>query len=151
VGESRKLSPSQEMKNSCHQERSKWISWLSLIELLSYRKADSKLIIRYIKVCPQGITLHTRWGVPMRHSNSFLIQCCLVDQDSSRAVMHSNLSHGRRAWRVLIDHQWLNFKRHWVVKTKMKTTCKTCNPIIYFDLIRVKRKFMPKVLVHQLG
>ena len=36
----------------------------------------------------------------MRDSNSFLIQCHLADQDSSRAAKHSNLSRGRRAWRV---------------------------------------------------
>lgn len=48
------------------------------------------------------MTLHVRCRVPMRHSNYFLMQCCLhwQTQDSSKAVICRNLSYGRQAWRV---------------------------------------------------
>ena len=49
------------------------------------------------KVRPGGTTLHTCCKLPMKDSKSFWEQYCLVDCKVNRALIRSNLLHGRQA------------------------------------------------------
>ena len=70
---------------------------LSLIGWFSLQKAESRLIIRWRKVQPEGTTLHACWRLPIKDSSSFCVQWRFCDQKTRIVWIRSNFSCGRRA------------------------------------------------------
>ena len=84
-------------KNSSHHDKSKWKYLLSLIGWFSLQKAESRLIIRWRKVQPEGTTLHACWRLPIKDSSSFCVQWRFCDQKTRIVWIRSNFSCERCA------------------------------------------------------
>ena len=81
----KKLYPFNDRKNSSHHDKSKWNSLLSRMGWSSLRKAESRLIMRWRKVQPEGTTLQACYRLP-------------INQETRSVWIWSNFSWGRRAF-----------------------------------------------------